>query len=271
MQPTITRIGGTVMNVNSYLVETPDSIVIVDGMLTVSDARAVRAHLDTRRAPLRGLVVTHAHPDHYAGAHEILRDRDDVPILATAAVAATIERDDAVKDRIVGPMMGAEWPARRRFPDRVVDGEVRLGDLTFTVRDLGAGESPADSLWSLDERHVFVGDLVYNGMHAYLADGEFTAWLRALDGLAGSIARDATLYVGHGAPAGVELIAAQKRYVEAFVESVRAHRREAPDARRAAVVADMRRLLPGDDLLFLMELSVDPVAAVVGDDSAPVR
>jgi len=264
--PAITRVAGTVMNVNSYLIETRDSIVVVDGMLTVSDARAVRAHLDERGKPLRGLVVTHAHPDHYAGAHEILRGRADVPIVATAAVQAVIERDDATKDRIVGPMMGAEWPAERRFPDRVVAGEARLGDVVFRVRDLGPGESPADSVWALDGRHVFVGDLVYNGMHAYLADGHHAAWLATLDALAASLDPEATLYVGHGEPGGLELIAAQRRYVEAFVGSVLAHRRERADARRAAVVADMRRVLRSEDLLFLMELSVDPVAAGLGEE-----
>jgi glyoxylase-like metal-dependent hydrolase (beta-lactamase superfamily II) len=212
---------------------------------------------------VRGLVVTHAHPDHYAGAHHILRGLEDVPIVATAPVKRIIERDDAVKHRIVGPMMGAEWPGERRFPDRVVTGDARLGDIAFRVRDLGPGESPADSLWLLDEQHVFVGDLVYNGMHAYLADGHHAAWLACLDELERTLDREATLYVGHGEPAGVELIRAQRRYVEAFVESVQRHLGEEPEPRRAAVVSEMKRLLPTDELSFLMELSVDPVAAAL--------
>jgi hypothetical protein len=98
-------------------------------------------------------------------------------------------------------------------------------------------------------------------MHACLADGHYADWLACLDNLAGSIERDATLYVGHGEPAGVELLAAQKRYVEGFVESVQRHLASGAEERRVAVVADMKRLLPTDDLLFLMELSIDPVAA----------
>ncbi|HMI93988.1 MAG TPA: MBL fold metallo-hydrolase, partial [Polyangiales bacterium] len=208
---TITRVPGTLMNVNSYLVESSDSVVIVDGMLTVSDAKAVRDRLDAHAKPVRGLVVTHAHPDHYAGAFEMLRGRSDVPILSTAAVKAAIERDDEAKNRIVGPMMGAEWPTQRRFPDRIVEREVALGELTFRVRDLGPGESPADSVWWLDERRLFVGDLVYNGMHAYLADGQFAAWLEQLAALEATLDRDAILYVGHGDPAGRELLGVQRR------------------------------------------------------------
>lgn len=260
--PNIIRIRGSVMDVNSYLIETADSIVVVDGMLTTSDARAVRAHIAERGKPLRGLVVTHAHPDHYAGAHEILRGHD-VPYLATASVAAAIARDDATKDRIVGPMMGAEWPVERRFPTAIAAARVELGDVTFTVRDVGPGESPADSLWFLDDRRLFVGDLVYNGMHAYLADGHHAPWIAILDQLAATLDQDAMLYVGHGEPGGRALLAAQRRYVTAFVESVATHRNRAPDERRAAVVADMQRLVTGDDLRFLMELSVDPIAAAL--------
>lgn len=257
----ITRIGGSLMNVNSYLVESADSLVVVDGMLTLSDARAVRRRIDEAGKPLRGLIVTHAHPDHYAGAAEILRGLADVPILATDAVKRIIERDDPVKDRIVGPMMGNEWPAARRFPDRVVSGSVELGDLAFRVRDLGPGESPADSVWSLDEQTLFVGDLVYNGMHAYLADGLSTEWLAVLDRLEAELDPKATLYVGHGQPAGIGLIATQRRYIEAFLGAVDRNRERDPDARRSAVVETMKQVLPTEDLLFLMELSVDPVAS----------
>src|SRR5207253_2344801 len=94
------------------------------------------------------------------------------------------------------------------------------GDISLSVRDLGPAESPADSLWTLDERSVFVGDLVYSGMHAYLADGYLQNWLDALDRLERDLDPDATLYVGHGQPAGKELIASQRRYLNAFAESV---------------------------------------------------
>ena len=260
----ISRVSGTVMNVNSYLVESAESLVLVDGMLTVSDARAVRARLESSSKPLRGLLVTHAHPDHYAGAAEILAGREQVPIYSTRAVRDMIARDDALKDQIVGPMMGDQWPTRRRFPDAIVDGTLELGDLRFSVKDLGCGESPADSIWSLDERTLFVGDLVYNGMHAYLADGLFSEWIAVLDRLE-SESDDATrLYVGHGEVAGRNAILRQRKYVSAFVDSVTAHLALPREERRKAVVADMKRVLPSEELQFLMELSIDPVAVKLG-------
>ncbi len=101
----IERVEGTVMPVNSYVVDGPRGLVVVDGQLTVTDARAVRRRIDELGRPVAGMVLTHGHPDHYAGAAIIL-DGLDVPILATAGVADVVSRDDAEKDGIVGPMMG---------------------------------------------------------------------------------------------------------------------------------------------------------------------
>jgi glyoxylase-like metal-dependent hydrolase (beta-lactamase superfamily II) len=263
-QTKIHRVEGSVMAVNSYLVESSSGVVVIDGMLTVSDARAVRRVIDQLGKPVLGGVVTHAHPDHYAGFEELLRGLD-VPLFATAAVRRTIERDDAIKDAIVGPMMGAEWPQQRVFPDHEVapGTDVVLGDLRFTVEDAGGAESPADSLWRLDERTLFVGDLVYSGMHAYLADGYAAEWLTYLDQLEDRVPRDSTLYVGHGTPGGIGLLAAQRRYVSTFVAAVESSLRLPESERTAAVVAEMKLLLPTDTLAFLMELSVAPFAAAL--------
>ena len=43
--------------VNSYLVETHDGVVAVDGALTVSDGRAVRSQLEALDKPLLAVVV----------------------------------------------------------------------------------------------------------------------------------------------------------------------------------------------------------------------
>ena len=117
--------------------------------------------------------MTHSHPDHYGGLVELLAGAD-TPVFATAGVAAVIERDDPVKEQILRPMFGAAWPAQRHFPDRrVAAGEtIALGGASFTVVDLGPGESPHDSVWLLDApgAPVFAGNQAYNGMHAYLSD-----------------------------------------------------------------------------------------------------
>jgi hypothetical protein len=60
------------------------------------------------------------------------------------------------------------------FPHRTVGdgGDVRLAGLTPSVRELGPGESHVDSLWLLDARTIFAGDVAYNGVHPTWRTGD---------------------------------------------------------------------------------------------------
>jgi glyoxylase-like metal-dependent hydrolase (beta-lactamase superfamily II) len=260
----IDRIEGRIMPVNTYVIHGPDGLVAVDAMLTISDAALVRRAIDDSGRPLTGFVITHPHPDHYAGLWQLIGD-DDLPIVATHAVDEVIRRDDALKNDIVGPMMGAEWPPIRRFPNSLVhSGEsVTLGGLTLEVEELGPGESGLDSLWRVDPSTVFAGDVTYNRMHSYLADGHWEEWLANLSRLERELPEDVTLYVGHGRAGGRELLAAQRRYIETFVAAVAKHADAVDAGDHEPVIATMKSLLPTDELLFLMDVSIEPVAAAL--------
>lgn len=267
-KPDIERVAGRTMAVNSYLIEGPDGVVVVDAQLTVDDAAMVREAVHRGGRSLAGVLITHPHPDHYAGLAAITEGLD-VPVVSTAAVDQVIRRDDALKNEIVGPMMGDRWPTVRPFPTRIVQhGEsVELGGLTFTVRDLGAGESHADAVWALDDATLFTGDVVYNDMHAYLADAHYGSWIEQLDELHETLPDDAVLHVGHGAPGGKELLTTQRRYVEAFVDAVRATTDHDEESRAKEVTTVMQGLVSNDKLLFLMQLSIEPVLATIRGDA----
>src|SRR5689334_20256040 len=100
------------MPVNAYLVETANAVVAIDSTLTVSDARALRSAAARLGKPLAAVLVTHAHPDHYGGAVELIGD-DEIPFVAASGVDAVIRRDDEVKEQIIRPMFGEEWPHER--------------------------------------------------------------------------------------------------------------------------------------------------------------
>lgn len=252
--------------VNAYVIEGDSGLVAVDATLTVSDGGALRALADGLEKPLLGIVITHPHPDHYGGLVELVRGME-VPCLATAGVIEVTRRDDAVKEQILRPMFGDEWATERAFPDTpVADGEtITLGDIAVTVTDLGPGESPHDSVWTLEGQDmVFSADLAYNRMHCYLADGYWAEWLRSIERLLRELPSQVTLRPGHGEACGLEALAWQRGYLETVLDAMRAADWARPEDARAAVLAAARAYLPARELGFLLELSLDPLADTLG-------
>jgi glyoxylase-like metal-dependent hydrolase (beta-lactamase superfamily II) len=253
--------------VNSYLVEAADGVVLVDANLLLSDVRALGARLAALHKPLLGVFVTHAHPDHFNGLPVLAGD--DVPVYAAADVADTIARIAEAKRAQWQPVYGTEWPDQHRVPDRRLStGDVvELGGLRFALHAVGPAESHADSYLTLEDR-AFIGDLAFHGTHPYTADGHTGRWLAALDTLAGAL-DGATLYPGHGAPAGVGMLADQRRYLMMYRETVgrlAAGATALTDAQREELTAVMTRFLPGAPLTWMIGLGADAVAAELAAD-----
>jgi glyoxylase-like metal-dependent hydrolase (beta-lactamase superfamily II) len=253
--------------VNAWLVETASGVVAVDGLLQVSAAREMRAGIERLGKPLLAALVTHSHPDHYAGLGEIVAGAD-APIYAPQGVIDTVTADDGLKDQIIGPMFGEDWPANRVFPNTPIrDGEsVTFDGVKFTVVDLGPSESPHDSPWILgtDERIVFLGDQIYDHRHCFLGDGFYEQWLENIEKLRARFPSDAVFYIGHGGPVGGEMWDWQRGYLETFVAAVSEADWTEPEQAKAAVVARVKEYEPTDELQFLLELSIEPVAQQLG-------
>jgi glyoxylase-like metal-dependent hydrolase (beta-lactamase superfamily II) len=254
--------------VNSYLVEAEAGVVVVDTNLLVSDIDALRARLRALRKPLLAILVTHPHPDHFNGVFGLVQD-NEVPVYAAASVARVIEEIADAKREQWSPTYRAEWPAKTYYPNSPLPdrAQVRFGELTFTVRELGPAESHADSYFLLSVGRgapvAFTGDLAFNGMHPYTADGHSARWLATLDEVAGELAGAGTLYPGHGDPAGPGVFAEQRRYLLYYREVVRrlaGGQATLPASARVGLDTAMRAFLPGAPLTWMIGLGADAVA-----------
>jgi glyoxylase-like metal-dependent hydrolase (beta-lactamase superfamily II) len=268
------RSGENGLFVNSYLVEGGEGVVAIDAPLLLSDGRAFRARLEALNKPLLGILVTHPHPDHYNTITQVLAG-DEAPVIAHRDVDHEIRAKDDAKRAQWGPLFGDEWPAAATFPNRtVIDEEsVELGDLRFTAWDFGPCESESETVWLLgDGETAFVGDLAFNGTHAYLADGHTDAWIRALDRAEESFAGIRNLYVGHGPPAVLAVLADQRRYLlmarEAIARAANG-RAQLNEDEANRVTSLMERYLPRAPLGWLVGAGASAVAAELAQDGAP--
>ena len=150
-------------------------------------------------------------------------------------------------------------------PDGVRRGS--RGARRFAVYRLGlrALRKRKRAVWLLGDGDIaFVGDLAFNGTHAYLADGRTDAWLRAIDRAEEALAAVRTLYPGHGAPTVPAVLAEQRRYLLMVREAIgraAGERAQLSEDEANGVTSLMERYLPNAPLSWLVDAGAAAVAA----------
>jgi glyoxylase-like metal-dependent hydrolase (beta-lactamase superfamily II) len=250
--------------VNSWLVPTQHGIIVIDTQFTVTEAdQLVKAVIQTGR-PLEAIVITHPHPDHYNGTCRLLK-LTRVPVYATQATIDGIRATAESKRRQWKPTYGRDYPNTTCAPDHVapVGGSVSIDGLELQFRDYGPGEASEESIALAPALHaVFVGDLVYNEVHPWLAEGRSTQWLAQLDRLTKDTPADWTVYPGHGAADDTAVIDAERKYITELRAATWAKLGPSgltPDSSKEIAEA-VRARHPGWPLEMLIPMNVEAVA-----------
>jgi cyclase len=177
---------------NAGFVVGSDAVLVVDGFASPSAAAKLLAAIRERTPlPVRFLVATHHHLDHWGGASVFAQAGGVVVAQENAresmlARAQQLESRDAQRVLLALPSLTYRDALTIWLGDRRVD--------VFTK----PGHTSGDSLVSVPDANVlFGGDLLQNRTLPNLRDADTEAWIRTLDELAVRFP-SAVLIPGHG-------------------------------------------------------------------------
>ncbi len=206
---------------NSFWIEGPTGLVVIDTQFLVSEASALLRELPARtHKPIVLAVVLHPNPDKFNGA-DLFRAKG-IPVVSSAEVISHVPEVAAQRRRAFSGPYGADYPAETPHLEPIAfDGAVttlRAGGVEFQVERLGRGCSEAH-LVAAYRGHVFTGDLVISQTHAWLELGYVKEGLAALAAVQATGPR--RVHPGRGPSGGPELLAASSGYLGTLLEDVK--------------------------------------------------
>jgi glyoxylase-like metal-dependent hydrolase (beta-lactamase superfamily II) len=172
---------------NAGFVDTKDGVLVVGGLASPAQARAVvRAVRTETKRPIVWLMLYAHHPDMQFGAIVLRHEGARViahPDTHVLAIEAGPDQMIADWDQVVGlqEMLGFEYA---NVPDRPVTGRdtLLLGGHTLIFIHPGAAHSAGDlMLWLPKERILFSGDVLMADGVTMVVDGSSSAMLAALE------------------------------------------------------------------------------------------
>jgi glyoxylase-like metal-dependent hydrolase (beta-lactamase superfamily II) len=214
---------------NAGFVVTGDGVVVFDALGTPRLGEAMVAAI--RRVtpqPIRRVIVSHYHADHFYGLPAF--KRAGAEIWAHAAGRQYLASDLAgerlaQRRRDLAPWFGDGDPliGADRWLDFAGGGTLafELGGRRFRVIDVGGAHSPEDlMLWVDDARVLFAGDLYFSGRLPFVGSADVAAWLATLERIAPLA--PAVVIPGHGAASSdpARDIATTRRYLQYLMKTM---------------------------------------------------
>jgi glyoxylase-like metal-dependent hydrolase (beta-lactamase superfamily II) len=173
--------------ISSTLITGQRDAVLVDPLMTTTQARVLAGWIAATGKNLTTVYVTHGHGDHHFGLSVIL---DRFPGARAVAAPAVVEHmRESVKPDAVASFWAKLLPGQ--IPDRLVvaeplkDGGFDLEGHDLVVMELGHTDTDDTTCLHVpDIGLVVAGDAVYNDVHLYLAESDperRKAWISAID------------------------------------------------------------------------------------------
>jgi glyoxylase-like metal-dependent hydrolase (beta-lactamase superfamily II) len=243
---------------NAVLIAGQKEAVLIDTCLVLSDAARLVAMIRATGKTLNAVYITHAHPDHYFGNGVV---QEAFPLAAIRARQGVIDFMKEYRAKLVHwrEMFGDEMPRSLPMPEPLTGDHALLEGKEIRFVDLPICETVhATAFYIPSEKAVIVGDLVFSGMHHYVADTNYPeSWIDALHAVRrlGLIER---VFPGHGPVGGTELLDASEAWLRHYAEVAK------QGVRFVDIAKEMMRLYPHYGLPLLLWLTRGPGFGLAG-------
>ncbi|PKN59541.1 MAG: MBL fold metallo-hydrolase [Deltaproteobacteria bacterium HGW-Deltaproteobacteria-14] len=237
-----------VFGVTAHIIETSESLVVIDTQLLEHHAKQLRAYADGLHKPIVRVIVSHGHPDHYFGVAQFA----DLPTFALPKSLHDMGWRHKGHWRNHRRMEGDQIAERIVLPrSELVEPELEVDGVVLRFDAVEACEDNMQLVVRLPaQRAIIVQDIVYTGYHPFFLTADFAHWREVLEALAADPGYDYVMG-GHGAPGGVETFAWMRAYLDR-AETVLGSSKSPSDAVRGMMAA-YPDLSGGDVMLSILE------------------
>jgi len=200
-QPGVASAANEGFNSNAGFVVTGDGVVVIDALGTPALGAALLAAIGrVTKEPIRRVILTHYHADHFYGLEPLKRAGAD--IWAHRAAREYLESGEAERRREQRARDLYPWVDEKMAiigPDRWLDErtDFTLGKVRFEIHHLGPAHSPEDVIVVLPgEGVVFSGDILFAGRIPFVGEADSKRWLEKIDQLLAL--KPKVMVTGHG-------------------------------------------------------------------------
>jgi glyoxylase-like metal-dependent hydrolase (beta-lactamase superfamily II) len=199
----------------THIIETAEGLVVIDAQQFVSGAKEAIAYVRSLNKPVRRLIISHGHPDHWLG----LGEWGDVPASSIPEIRNFVNGEEGafiyrVRKEGIPPYraLGGELSDRKgTIANELREGTEKIIGLDFVFEKVVDGEADVQLLIKLPElKTLIVQDLIFNNMHHFIGQNRvaadalptFDGWIAAMRKIKNENPGTDLVLVGHGFPTG---------------------------------------------------------------------
>lgn len=204
---------------NAGVIVGRDGVLVVDTLVSAKEANRLLGDIaKITKKPVKYAVNTHWHADHAFGNSQFMKrgatvvghvsERGRLAQYGEMILRKPGDFGMTAKD-LEGTTIAVPTIA---FSEKMY---IDLGDKKVELIHLAPSHSPGSIIVYLPEqRIIFAGDIIFNGYHAFVGEGDIDGWLAVLDWIMGM---DVDIIIpGHGPVATKQDAAAMKEYLIIF-------------------------------------------------------